>query len=45
MTDLSGIGKSMNIESGSKSLECTMTINNQATKVYYGIESELLKLW
>ncbi|MGB7968005.1 MAG: hypothetical protein WCF28_00380 [Methanobacterium sp.] len=31
MADLSGIGKSMNIESGSKSLECTMTTNNQAT--------------
>lgn len=30
MGDLSGIGKSMNIESGSNSLQCTMTANNQA---------------
>ena len=29
MTDLSGIGKSMNIESGSTSIECTMTANNE----------------
>ncbi len=30
MGELSGIGKSMNIEIGSNSLECTMTTNSQA---------------
>ena len=30
MGDLSGIGKSMNIESGSTSLGCTVTTNSEA---------------
>ena len=31
MSDLSGIGKTMNIESRSTSLGCTMTTHSQAT--------------